>query len=426
MKVKLEVKIPYGREEVTVDVDRGNLIGIFDPVEIGDLPEERSEIARSIENPIGCEPLDRLVAPGKTVAIAVDDNTRITPVKKILAVLLEKLRTLGTKSDDISIIIALGTHRNLTQKEMMEKFGPEILENYRIINHEWNNPAELRFMGNLPNGDPILINKHFINADIRIGIGNIVPHFTSGWSGGSKILLPGLAGAETVAGMHYYAAKSLPNALGREENKARELMDSFARRVGLHMIINTVLTRSGRIAGVYAGDVVEAHRKGIEHCKRIYGIPIPQAADVTIVSSYPADLEFWQSMKGLYSADLSTRTGGGILLITPSPEGLSTVHKDWGEMLSHSSEELGELIEQGKIEDVTAASLALCVIKTRETPYEVALYSDGISEKQAEQLHFKKFNSPQEGLEYLNRKIGKNSKKLVLTHGGESLPILKD
>jgi len=100
MKVKLEVKIPYGREEVTVDVDRGNLIGIFDPVEIGDLPEERSEIARSIENPIGCEPLDRLVAPGKTVAIAVDDNTRITPQKAMtfqLSLLWEHIGILPKK-----------------------------------------------------------------------------------------------------------------------------------------------------------------------------------------------------------------------------------------------------------------------------------------------------------------------------------------
>jgi len=127
-------------------------------------------------------------------------------------------------------------------------------------------------MGNLPNGVPILINKHFIDADIRIGIGNIVPHFTSGWSGGSKILLPGLAGAETVAGMHYYGAKTLPNAIGRADNVARELMDDFARKVGLHMIINTVLTRDGKIAGIYSGDPVKAHRKGIEHCKRILAV----------------------------------------------------------------------------------------------------------------------------------------------------------
>ena len=421
----MKVDVPYGREWRTIDVEEENLIGVFKPADIEQPPLTREDIAFSIASPIGCEKLDRWVGPGKTVAIAVDDNTRITPVHDVLVVLQEKLTSLGVKKNDILVIVALGTHRKMTDEEMKKKFGSEILEEMQVISHEWDNPSELRRMGNLPNGVPILINKHFIDADIRIGIGNIVPHFTSGWSGGSKILLPGLAGAETVAGMHYYGAKTLPNAIGRADNVARELMDDFARKVGLHMIINTVLTRDGKIAGIYSGDPVKAHRKGIEHCKRIYGIPIPEAADITIVSSHPADIEFWQSMKGLYSADLCTKKNGGILLITPSPEGLSVVHKDWGDMLACSSKELEEQIERGEIEDVTAASIALCVIKTRETPYKIALYSEGISQEQAEQLHFEKVSNPQEGLEYLNRELGKDSKKLVLTHGGESLPILE-
>jgi len=415
--------MPFSRESVVVDVNKKRLIGVFQPSDVEGASEPLEDIRRSIKDPIGNLSLDSMVFPGKKVAVAVDDNTRITPTRRILPILLGRIESLGVKSDEITIVVALGTHRPMKDHEMREKLGPETTENYNVINHDWDNPAELKLKGRIPDNVPILINKRFMEADIKIGVGNIVPHFTSGWSGGSKIVLPGLAGEDTVAGMHYYGAKSIPNAIGKDENIPRNLMDAVAREAGLHMIVNTVLTRKREIAGVYSGDFINAHRAGVRLSKKIYGVHIPQRADITVVSSHPADIEFWQAMKGLYSAALATKNGGGILLITPCPEGLSVAHREWGDMLSYSSRELEEMIEQKRVKDVTAASLALCVAKTRES-YRVALYSPGISDKQAEQLHFMKFDSPNDGLRCLERELGSNSKKLVLTHGGETFPIL--
>jgi len=419
----LRTKIPYGKDYVTMDIDEKQLIGVFSPVDFEDVPEPRERLIHSIENPIGGRRLSSLISPSKEVTITVDDNTRITPTQTILPTLLEEIEFLGVRKSDITIIVALGTHRPMTDRELREKYGSEIVEEYNIVNHEWDNPSELKPMGKLPGDVPIWINKRFTEADVRIGVGNIIPHFTAGWSGGSKILLPGLAGEETVAGMHYYGATTMPNALGEYVNQPRTFMDGFAKRIGLHMIINTVLTRSGRIADLYSGDFVEAHREGVQHSRRIYGLRIPQLADITISSSYPADIDFWQAEKALFSADLSTRKGGGILLITPCPEGISATHREWGDLLAYSSKELEEMIERREVDDLTAASLALCVAKTRER-YTVCLYSDGISEKEAEKLCFTKFDSPGEALKYLNKKLGETSKKLVLTHGGETYPML--
>jgi nickel-dependent lactate racemase len=418
----LKVEIPYGHDSISMNLERRELIGVFSPLDFEDVPEAKAELIRSIESPIGGRKLSRLINPGKKVAITVDDNTRPTPIRTILPVLLGKIRSLGVKNEDVTILVALGTHRPMTDREMREKYGPEVLEEYTVINHEWDNPSELRPMGVLPGGVPIWINKTFMEADVRIGVGNIVPHMTSGWAAGSKILLPGLAGEETVAGLHYFGAKTTPNAVGKDLNSPRTLMDNFAKEVGLHMIINTVLTRNGKIGRVYSGDFVGAHREGVKCSKRIYGIRIPQLADITIASSHPADIEFWQAEKGLFSADLSTREGGGILLVTPCPEGISVTHKKWTDLLAYNSKELEEMIERKEVDDLTAASLALCVAKIRE-PYTICLCSHGISDKEAEKLHFKKFDTPREALEHLSKKLGGASKKLVLTHGGETYPI---
>jgi len=419
----MRIALPYGQDTVPIQVDKKQLIGVFSPLEAAGVPDPTDELARCITNPVGCKGLETIISVGKKVAIAVDDNTRVTPVRMVLAVLLEKMKSLGVKRENVTIVVALGTHRRMTNEEMREKYGPEVVEGYEIVNHECDDPSTLMSLGRLPGNVPIYINKRFMEADARIGVGNIIPHFTAGWSAGSKILLPGLAGEETVAGMHYYGAKTVPNAVGKDMNPARTLMDNFAKKVGLHFIINTVLTRSGRIHGVHCGDFIQAHREGVESSRKLYSVQIPRLADITIASSYPADIEFWQAEKGLYSADLSTRRGGGILLVTPCPEGISATHKEWVDLLAYNSKELEEKIKRKESEDMTAASLALCVAKTRE-PYTVCLFSDGISDREAERLHFHKVEDPQEGLNYLDEKLGRDSKKLVLTHGGETFPIL--
>jgi nickel-dependent lactate racemase len=417
----MRVELPYGREKRGLEVCDGRLLGVFSPKDCEPAKDARWEIVTSVKKPIGSSSLDSLLRPGKSVAIAVDDNTRVTPVRIVLSTLVEYFKL---RRRDVRIIVALGTHRKMSEAEMVDKYGSEVVEEYDVINHAFDEPEQLKAVGKLPGNVPVWVNKDFLDADVKIGIGNIIPHFTAGWSAGSKILLPGLAGEETVGWMHYISAIELPNALGVPENSARMLMDKFAEQVGLDFVINTVLNRREEIVKVFSGHFVEAHRKGIEFAKEIYSVEIPFRSDITIVSSYPADIEFWQAEKGLYSADLSTRRGGGILLLTPCPEGISATHKEWADLLQYDSEAITELIKAGKVKDLTAASLALCVVKSRE-PYNVCVVSDGITEDAAQKLRFKKFKTLDEGLKYLDRLYGEKSRITILTHGGDTFPTLK-
>jgi len=268
----MKITLPYGQDTIPIHVDNSQLIGVFSPVEVAGVPDATSELKRCIAEPVGCKGLQSLISAGKKVAIAVDDNTRVTPVRTILAVLLEKMKSLGVKRENVAIVVALGTHRPMTELEMKDKYGPEVVEEYEVVNHDCSNPSNLTSLGTLPGDVPIYMNKRFMKADVRIGIGNIIPHFTAGWSGGSKILLPGLAGEETVAGMHYYGAKTIPNAVGKDMNPPRTLMENFAKEIGLHFIINTVLTRSGRIHSVHCGDFIKAHGEGVEASRQLYSV----------------------------------------------------------------------------------------------------------------------------------------------------------
>jgi nickel-dependent lactate racemase len=417
----MRVELPYGHERRTLEVDRRRLIGVFSPEDAEAVPDVEREVVRSLENPIGLGGLRSIVKRGRRVAIAVDDNTRVTPVKSFLPPLL---RHFNLRRKDVVVIVALGTHRKMTEREMQEKYGPEIIEEYEVINHAFDEKDQLKMVGKLPNGVPVWANREFLNADVRISTGNIIPHFTSGWSAGSKTLLPGLAGEETVGWMHYIGAMDLPNALGEVENSSREVMDAFAKEVGLSFIVNTVLNRGERIVKIFSGDFVKAHREGINLSKKIYSVNIPERSDITVASSYPADIEFWQAQKGLYSADKVTKKGGGILLLTPCPEGICVMHKEWGDMLQYDSQTIIDMIKGGKVGDLAAISLALCVVKTRE-PYEVCVVSDGISDEMAAKLHFKKASTLNEGLEYLSKRLGRDSRVSVLTHGGDTCPMLE-
>jgi len=208
-----------------------------------------------------------------------------------------------------------------------------------------------------------------------------------------------------------------------DENPTRRLIDAFAEKVKIHLLINSVVTRHGEIIGVYTGHFIKAHRRGIEHAKQVYSVPAKGLADITISSSHPADIEYWQGLKGLFSADLATRVDGGIVEATPCPEGVSVMHPKWIEYLQHGTEELKEMYQAGKIEDFVALGLALNVAHVREK-HPVCIFSRGISDKQAEKMGFQKFGSVQEALDMLTRRYGSGSKINVLTDGGETYPVL--
>jgi len=422
--VEMNIEIPYGEKKVEFELDKKRLLSIMTPLET--IPSENPilEIEKVLKNPVDAPSIEELSPKGKTIAIAVDDVTRTTPTHLLLPSMLSLLQKAGAERNNIKIIIGLGTHREMTNQEMRDKYGAEIIEQYEVINHTFNEQSELMYVGKIADDIPVWINKEYLKADIRIVTGNLIPHFNAGWAAGAKILLPGLAGEETVGRMHIHSATTTPNGLGMEDNQTRQLIDKFAEKIGIHLLINTAITRKKEIVSVFAGHFSKAHRRGINFAKKIYGVEALGLADITISSSHPADIEFWQGLKGLFSADLATKMNGGIIELTPCPEGISVMHPKWIDFLQYNTKELKEMFNAKEIEDFVALGLALNVAHVREK-HPICVVSEGISSKDAKKMGFQKFKRIEEAVEYLSSISDIKSKINILTHGGETYPVIK-
>ncbi|HPY77778.1 MAG TPA: nickel-dependent lactate racemase, partial [Anaerohalosphaeraceae bacterium] len=293
-------------------------------------------VRKALANPIQSRALSDLAHGKKRILIVSDDISRPTPVAQFLPLILAELQIAGIQHQQIRFLMALGTHRHMSRAEMETKLGPEIVRNYQVFNHDWENPDCLEYVGDTGQGVPVWINKLVTQSDLVIGLGSIMPIDICGFTGGGKILVPGVSGPITVNEMHWNRV-DVPAAavLGQTENPVRSSIDSLARKAGLDFIVNVILNTKDEIIGCVAGDMAAAHQQGCEIAKKVYGVTIPHKYDIVIADSYPFDIEFWQANKALDNAGEVVKKGGVVILVTPCHEGFSRMHPEILEMGYH-------------------------------------------------------------------------------------------
>lgn len=319
-------------------------------------PEDEAMLLKeSLQHPVGSPQLRDIVSSNDSVVIIADDRTRMTPQDRIIPIVMEELHEAGIKNDQVKIIIAYGTHRAMTEGEIMEKFGPELVSAVEIAGHDCLDTDNLIDKGKTSLGTRIMINREVLEADIRIAIGSVVPHHPTGWSGGAKMLLPGVAGQETTGAMHLLGANE--PQLGKVLTPCRREMEDFAQAVGLHFIVNVIHDENGNIIKSAAGHFLEAHRKAVNWGFEIFGSAFREAADITLSSTHPVGYDLTQSDKGLFSAELATKTGGEIILLSRCEEGIAPTHgEEMARLARYDDATLWSMLAQGKIKDPLSAS----------------------------------------------------------------------
>jgi len=382
---------------------------------------EEGEIRHALAHPIGTPPLAELASHCRKAVILVDDNTRATPQRRILPVLLDELNRAGMPDEAITVIIALGTHRPMAPEECLSRFGAEVMERVEVVNHPFDEPGQLVNLGETASGIPISVNRRYHESDFSIAVGNIIPHIYAGWSGGGKMVQPGVCGPETTAATHFAAAGMVPQILAVLDNPIRKEIDEVARRSGLSMIINTVLNREGGIVKVVAGDVAEAFKAGVKAAEPIYTAEVEEYPDIVVASSHPADLDLWQAAKALVHGGLMAKVGGTLILATPCPEGVARQHPIVLELGDAPPAEVRRRAERmSPIELIGAAShMAMGAIRER---VDVVIVSDGMKEWEARRLGFGYAHHVQEALEEAFARHGAEARVGVLTHGGDVAP----
>lgn len=412
--------IEYGDEFLDFQVP--NTLSVM---EIGLLPikaeREPEEIIRyALDHPLGTH-LERILKLNSQIAIILDDITRPTPTALILAELLPRLNELGVKDEQIHLIFALGTHRVMTKQEIFSKLGENIYEKYKIYQPRYDSPEDYQKIATSSDGQDISLYKPALDCDIRIGIGNIVPHNTLGWSGGGKILFPGVADKESIANFHLRAARS-GSVFGNVENPIRHEVEFWVRQIGLDFIINTILTRDMELLDCVAGDPILAHREGVAKAEEVYGVKVHKKSDIVIVNGEPSSFDFWQGTKGLNAANLLVRDNGVVILAIPAREGVGP-HDEYLDYLG-SEDPDSQLVQKANAKDPIALAVGLMIAKLHKR-FSIYVYSDAMSTTQLKRARIKKIESIDACLYTFSNRS--NFKTLTIVHNGaEILPIISN
>jgi len=413
-----KITLPYGHEQRTIEIPEANLAWIEGPRHAVPIPDIAAVVRHAIRNPIGSPTLAELVARhGKRTLILVDDSTRTTPQKIVLPILLDELNAAGVPDSEISGMIALGTHRWMSETEIAARVGEPVLRRISVTNMS-HKPEDFVDLGVSLLGIPIQLSRRYLETPITIAVGNIIPHMYAGWAGGAKMVQPGVSSAITTGRTHLIAGPRVYEILGNVDNEVRKEMENIAIKSGLKFIVNVALDASGTVAGVVAGDVVKAHRAGIEIARPIYTVSVPERPDIVVASSHPADRDLWQGFKPVNNCGMIVKDGGTLILLIPAPEGIAPDHTllvDFGTM---PGDMVMDLVTEGKVHDEVAAATYLAFDRTRRR-LNIALVSDGIPDIEARKIGITATTNFDEALAAALARHGKHARIGVITAGAD-------
>ncbi len=324
----MRITLDYGRTGLPVELPDSHLVGPLEIRSVEPLPDPAAAIEAALRNPTGCRPLAELARGRKNACVLICDVTRPVPNRLILPPLLRTLEQSGIARKDILILIATGLHRPNEGRELVEMVGEEVAANYRIENHHGKEQDEHDYLGTTPNGVPVWLDSRYLRADLKITTGLIEPHLMAGYSGGRKVICPGIAGLATVEAWHSPRFLQHPKAdCGIVEgNPVHEENTRIALMAGCDFIVNVCIDGKRRVTWAGAGDMIRAWEEGVRFVEGVVRVPVPAECDVVVTSSagYPLDTTWYQAVKGLTGALPIVKPGGTIVLAASLSEGVGS------------------------------------------------------------------------------------------------------
>jgi len=415
----VQVRLDYGRTGLNVELPAGHDVRVLTYKEAPPLLSPDAELLAKLRSPNASPPLRELAKGRRNACILICDVTRPVPNELILRRVLEDLESAGIGRDQILILVATALHRPNLGDELAEMVGQHIYENYRIENHDGQDRDAHVYLGESPNGVPIWIDSRYAEADLKVATGLIEPHFMAGYSGGRKLICPGVAGLETIKVWHGPQFLEHPSADTDilEGNPVHEENTWIARHVGCDFIVNVVIDALRRPLKFVAGDMIGAFEEGVEFVRNIVTDTIEQPVDIVVTSSagYPLDTTFYQSVKGMSAALPIVKEGGTIIIAASLSEGIGS--PQFQELFDEhpSLEVFTERILSGdyfKMDQWQLEKLARVCRKAT-----VQMVSDGLSKQTLERLFVKSSPTVEQAISQALDKHGPEAKIAVLPKG---------
>ena len=420
------LRLDYGQSHLPAEFPDDHTT-VIEPVYVPPAPDPKRVLRNALQAPSGKPPLRELVRTGQAIAISVCDITRAQPRQVMLEALLAEMPQVRT--EDITILIATGTHRNNTDEEVERMLGRQIARSCRVVCHNARVDSSLIHAGETSTGVPILLNRAWLQADFKITTGFVEPHFFAGFSGGPKMVAPGLAGLETVMHLHDVKRIGHPNAVWGvvEGNPVHDDIREIARRTGVDFALDVTLNRDQQITAAFAGEILQEHALACAYAKEHAMRAVDDFFDVVVTtnSGYPLDQNLYQAVKGISAAAKIVKPGGTIICAAECRDGIPA-HGAYGQILASRSspQELLEMITApgySRPDQWQVQVQAQIQLKAR-----VLLKSDRLTVEQIRGAHFEPVDDISAATTMALEQAGPGSRICVLPHGPQTIPYVRN
>jgi nickel-dependent lactate racemase len=418
------VRLDYGVTGLEVDLPQER-VTIIEPVFRPAIADPHRALMAALRAPLGRPPLRDLVRRGQRVAISVCDITRAQPRQEMLAALFEEMPEIP--AEDITILIATGTHRTNTPAEVENMLGADIARRYHVVNHDSRDRSSLAYVGRTTTDVPVYLNRAWMSADFKITTGFVEPHFFAGFSGGPKMVAPGLAGLETVLVLHDARRIGHPDATWgvTEGNPIHDDVREIARLVGVDFAVDVTLDRGQKITAVFAGDLLTEHRAACGAARRdaMRAVESPFDVVLTTNSGFPLDQNLYQAVKGMSAAAKVVKPGGTIVCAAECRDGLPS-HGSYGQVLASqpSPEKLLEMINSPGYS--TPDQWQVQVQAQVQMKATVMVKTGGLTHDAVRAAHFLPVDDVAAAVRDAMRTAGPNATLCVLPQGPQTIPYL--
>jgi len=421
----MKVELAYGDGQLSVDMPDG----VTDVIVPAGKPATRPPaelLAGALTGPVAGPSLRDLVRPGQRVAISICDGTRPQPRRLVLAAILEHLSGV-VEPADVVVLVATGTHRANTQEELEEMLGADLVRRLRIVSHDARDPAQLDFVGELGNAVPVWLNREWTEADVRITTGLVEPHFFAGFSGGPKMVAPGLAGLETVLVLH--DAAHIAHPLARwgvtDGNPVHEDVCAIAAATDVTFSLDVVMNNDHEMVAAFGGELFAMHSAAcaMVRASAMQAVEAPYDVVVTSNSGYPLDQNLYQAVKGMSAGAEIVKPGGLIVCASECRDGFPD-HGLYRELL-FSHESPAELLKSIQTSPTTQADQWQVQIQAQvQAKATVALYSSYLADDDVRRAHLEPVRDISALVNRTVAEAGAGASVCVLPEGPRTVPYL--
>jgi nickel-dependent lactate racemase len=414
----MNIQVAFGKHGLSLELPEGPDYHVVKVHSAPPLADVEKALGAALDAPVAGPPLMELARGKKTAAISVCDITRPAPNSITLPLLLDRLHRAGIAPDDVTLCIATGLHRGATEDELRTILGPRIAASYTIANHDARDRELHRFVGTTQQGTPVYIDERFMAADLHITLGFIEQHLMLGFSGGRKLVAPGLAAQETIKVIHsprFMRERQATEGSIRDNPLHAELLE-VARMARHDFMLDVTLTQAREISGVFAGEPVAAHAAGVEFLRTssIEYLPEPVDAVITTAAGYPLDMTLYQTIKGITAVQHILKPGGTILILGECGEGVGSAEFATMMRRYQGPQAFLDAIEHTPVEvdQWQLEKLALVGLK-----HDVLFYTPGIATEDLGALRTNAFESAPAAVAALIARLPRNPRVAVVPDG---------